>query len=145
MKSKLQVVLLLFSASFIFLLGCRKHDGRAVTIVGTNLASPKPGTLTGTFTASGAFNSSGTAVMVVIPNGEDSIHCTYTMTASDGTFEIAMDCEKPPMMTGDWKITGGTGHYVHLQGSGTLIMKFPPDIPSGALSTETMTGVAWLH
>lgn len=140
---KLKLTLLLFGVSIIFFMGCRKDPGRAVTIVGTNLNSPKPGTLTGTFTATGAFNTSGTAVMVVVPVGLDSIHCTYAMTARNGTFNIAMDCEKPPKMTGVWKVINGTGRYNHLQGNGSLIMMFPPDIPAGAISTETMTGVVW--
>jgi len=145
MKMTFRLLLLIFGVSVITLLGCRKLDGNAIIIKGTNLNSPKPGTLTGTFTANGAFNTSGTSVMVVVPVGEDSIHCTYTMTAPEGTFTMGMDCEKPPGMTGVWKITGGTGHYQGLRGGGPLTMMFPPDVPNGVISEETMTGNVWLH
>jgi hypothetical protein len=145
MKMKLKLMLLLLGVSFIALMGCKKHEGSAITIVGTNLASPKPGTITGTFTATGAFNTSGTSLMIVVPVGTDSIHCTWTATAPEGTFTIGMDCEKPPKMLGVWKVTSGTGRYRHLQGSGSLVMMFPPDVPPGVLTTETMTGVVWLH
>ena len=144
MKIKLKLMLLL-GVSIIFLIGCKKHENRAVTIIGTNLSILKPGTLTGTFTATGAFNSSGTSLMIVVPVGTDSIHCTWTATAPEGTFTIGMDCEKPPKMSGHWKVISGTGHYKHLQGSGSLIMMFPPDVPPGVLTTETMTGVVWLY
>src|SRR5689334_2259396 len=145
MKRQLHLVLLLLGVSFLSIMGCKKHGFSAVTIVGTNLASPKPGELTGTFTATGAFNSSGTADMIVVPVGTDSIHCTYVMTAPEGTFTLSMDCEAPPAMSGHWKVIGGTGAYVGLNGNGPLTMAFPPDVPAGVLSMETMTGVAWFH
>ena len=141
---QLKLMLLLFGVSFITLMGCRKNDHFApITIKGTNLASPKPGTLTGTFTATGAFKTSGTALMIVVPAGTDSIHCDYTMTAPEGTFTLGLDCEKPPKMLGVWKVTGGTGRYKNLQGNGSLVMMFPPDVSPGAISEETMTGVVW--
>jgi hypothetical protein len=120
-------------------------QGGPSTIVGTNLSSPKPGTVLGTFTATGAFKSSGSYVMLVIPVGTDSIHCELELTATNGTFHIAMDCEKPPKMNGAWKITGGTHKYKFLRGGGTLIMMFPPDVPAGVLSIETMTGIVSRH
>lgn len=145
MKMKLKLTLLLFGASFLWMMGCKKHEGVATTIIGTNLEAPKPGTLTGTFTATGGLNTSGTHVMVVEPLGTDSIHCTWTMTAPDGTFIMLQDCEKPPKMSGSWHITGGTGRYVGLRGNGTLTMMFPPDpgVPPGAIGVETNTGVVW--
>ena len=145
MKMTFRLMLILFGFLIINLMGCKKKDGEAIIITGTNTAVKVPGTLTGTFTTSGAFNTSGTAEMVVVPNGDDSIHCTYTMTAAEGAFIMEMDCEKPPAMTGAWTINHGTGYYGGLKGAGTLVMMFPPDIPAGALSTETMTGVVWLH
>ncbi len=147
MKKQLKLMLLLLGGSFIFLMGCKKHEGRSVTIASTNLESPKPGTLTGTFTATGAFNTSGTQEMVVVPLGTDSIHCTLTCTAQEGTFTLELKCEKPPMMNGAWSVIGGTGAYASLRGSGSLIMSFPPDpvVPPGALTVETMTGIVWLH
>jgi hypothetical protein len=146
MKLQSRLLLLLLGASFIALMGCKKHiDVSPIIIKGTNLESPKAGTLTGTFIATGGFNTSGTALMVVEPVGTDSIHCVYTMTAPDGTFILALDCEKPPKMNGVWKVIDGTGHYKHLRGRGSLVMMFPPDVPAEALSEETMTGVIWWH
>ncbi len=135
---------LLFGVSFIILMGCKKHDGAATNITGTNLASPKPGILTGTFTATGGINTAGTHVMVVQPVTADSIHCTWTMTAPEGTFTMIQDCSLSNM-TGRWHITGGSGTYSFLRGSGHLIMLFPPDVPPGALSMEINKGVVWLH
>lgn len=139
-----KLMLILTGISIISLLGCKKHEGRAIIITGSNTTVKVPGTLTGTFTTSGAFNTSGIAEMVVVPNGDDSIHCTYTMTATEGKFVMSMDCEKPPAMNGAWTINHGTGAYGGLKGVGTLVMMFPPDVPDGVLSTETMTGVVWL-
>ena len=120
MKRQLKLMLLLFGMSFIFLMGCKKHDGRPITIASTNLESPKPGTITGTFIATRAFSTSGTQVMDVVPLGTDSIHCALICIAQEGTFNIVMDCEKPPMMSGHWKVTSGTGAYTSLRGSGRL-------------------------
>src|SRR5438552_951530 len=145
MKKQLYLILLLLGVALLSIMGCKKHHISPVTIIGTNTASPKPGELTGTFTATGAFNTSGTADMIVVPVGTDSIHCTYTMTAPDGTFILALDCEKPPMMSGHWQVTGGTGRYEDLRGTGPLTMAFPPDVPAGVLSTETLTGLAWFN
>ena len=145
MKIQLKLILLLFGVSFISFLGCKKdNDGVATTITGTNLNSPKPGTLTGTFTVTGAFKTSGTHVMVVQPVGKDSIHCTWTMTAKEGTFIMIQNCSLTDM-TGSWYILSGTGRYEDMRGKGTLIMMFPPNVPPGVLSTETNTGTVWLH
>jgi hypothetical protein len=147
MKMQLKLMLFLLGGSFMFLMGCKKDEGRATTITGTNLAVLKPGTLTGTFTATGGLNTSGTHVMVIQPVGTDSIHCTWTMTTPEGTFIMLQDCLKPPGMSGRWQIISGTGHYAALRGNGTLTMMFAPDpsVPPGALSIETNTGVVWLH
>ena len=146
MKMQLKLMLLLFGVSFITLMGCRKHDRCEVTIIGTNLAVAKPGTLTGTFTATGALQTSGTHVMVVEPVGADSIYCTWTLTAPKGTIIILQNCSTTTM-TGIWNIISGTGAYTFLKGKGTLTMSFPPDpiVPPGALGVETMPGVIWWH
>jgi hypothetical protein len=144
MKMRLNLMLLLFGISIFTFTGCRKPESHDITIRATNLSALKPGVFTGNFTAVGAINTSGTGLMIVVPVGEDSIHCTYTLTAPDGTFAMAMDCEAPPMMSGAWKITGGTDRYRGLFGGGTLMMMFPPDIPAGEISEETMTGEVWL-
>jgi hypothetical protein len=145
MKMKLKSMLILFGVFMLILLGCTKREGRAVIIKGTSLASPKPGTLTGTFVATGAFNTHGVGEMVVVPVGEDSIHCTYKLTAPEGDIHMVMDCEMPPGMTGVWKITGGTGYYSGMTGRGTLVMMFPPDVAVGVISEETMTGEVWMR
>lgn len=141
----LKLMLLLFGVSFITLTSCKKNDvGVPTTIIGTNLSSPKTGTLTGTFVATGGLNTSGTHVMVVEPVGTDSIHCTWTMTAQQGTFVMLQQCSFTTM-TGAWQIISGTGRYTSLRGRGTLTMMFPPDVPAGVLGIETNTGIVWLH
>jgi hypothetical protein len=79
--------------------------------------------------------------MSVNPVG-DSAHCTQTMTTPQGSFTMHQDCSSTNM-TGRWFITSGTGHYAHLQGKGTLTMKFPPDVPAGVLGIDTLTGIFW--
>jgi hypothetical protein len=145
MKMKLNSMLILLGVFMLVVLGCTKRGGRGIVIKGTSTASPKPGTLTGTFVATGAFNTHGAGEMVVVPVGEDSIHCRYKLTAPEGDFEMVMDCEKPPGMTGVWKIISGTGFYSGMKGHGTLVMMFPPDVPAGVISEETMTGEVWLR
>lgn len=143
---QLKLMLLLFGVSFFTFIGCEKHDNDTITIAATNLESPKPGTLTGTFTATGEFNTSGTHLMLIQPVGTDSIYCTTTFTAPEGTFIMSMHCSFVNN-TGHWNITSGTGHFAVLRGGGSLIMVFPPDpsVPSGALGVETMTGEVHLH
>ncbi len=144
MKIQLRLMLLLIAASFIFLTGCKKHDdGESVTMVVTHLAVLKPIVLSGTFTSTGAFNISGTSLMDVHPVG-DSAHCTQTMITPEGSFTMHQDCSNTNM-TGSWHIISGTGRYAHLQGSGTLTMMFPPNVPTGVLGIDTLTGVVWLH
>ena len=145
MKMKFKSVLLLLAVFLFTLVGCTKREGRAIMIKGTSTASPKPGTLTGTFVATGAFNTHGVGEMVVVPVGEDSIHCTYELTAPEGSFMMVMDCEMPPGMNGVWKIISGTGFYSGMTGKGTLVMMFPPDVPAGVISEETMTGEVWMR
>lgn len=135
-------MLLLFGVSFIILMGCRKRDGLPTTIIGT-YTDQKGLTFTGTFTATGGLATSGSTVMDVVITG-DSLFCTNKLTAPEGTFNMKMNCSFSNN-TGHWKITSGTGHYSVLKGSGSLIMTFPPNVPSGVLNIETMTGVVWLH
>jgi hypothetical protein len=135
-------ILLLFGVYFIILMGCRKRDGLPTTIIGT-YTSQKGLTFTGTFTATAGLTTSGTTVMDVTVAG-DSLFCTNKFLAPEGTFKMKMECSMLNN-TGHWKITGGTGHYGGLRGEGSLIMTFPPDVPSGVLNIETMTGVVWLN
>jgi hypothetical protein len=46
--------------------------------------------------------------------------------------------------TGKWNIVSATGLYRFLRGGGSLLMTFPPDVPTGVLSIETMTGKVFL-
>ena len=140
MKMKFKLLLVVLGMFMLMQLGCTKREGRAIVIKGSITSSPKPGTLIGPFVATGAFNTHGVGEMVVVPNGEDSIHCTYKLTAPEGHFDMIMDCEMPPGMTGVWKITGGSGYYSGMKGHGTLVMMFPPDVPAGVLYEEIMTG-----
>ena len=141
---QLKLTLLLLGVSFIFLMGCKKHDhGEAVTITVTHLAVVKPIVLTGTFISTGEINTSGTSLMDVTPAG-DSAHCTQTMTTPEGSFTMHQDCSGTNM-TGSWYITSGTGHYAHLRGNGTLTMMFPPNVPTGVQGIDTLTGIVWLH
>ena len=142
MKIQLKLILLLLGASFSILVGCKKHDDvKKVTFVVTHLTVLKPIVLTGTFTSSGEFNISGTSLMDVHPEG-DSAHCTQTMTTPEGSFTMHQDCSDTNM-TGSWHIISGTGRYAHLQGSGTLTMMFPPNVPTGVQGIDTLTGIVW--
>ena len=142
MKMQLKLTLILLGVSFIFLLGCNKHeDAEQITIIVTHLVLVKPIVLTGTFTSTGKIHTSGTSLMDVHPVG-DSAHCTQTMTTKEGSFTMHQDCSSTNM-TGSWYIISGTGLYTHLQGNGTLTMMFPPNVPEGDLGIDTLTGIVW--
>jgi hypothetical protein len=142
MKRQLRLALLVLEISFIFLMGCNKQeDHESVTITVTHLTLLKPIYLTGTFISTGLIHTSGTSLMIVNLAG-DSAHCTQAMTTADGTFTMHQDCSNINL-TGRWYITGGTGRYTHLQGRGTLTMMMPPDVPTGVLGIDTMTGLVW--
>lgn len=144
MKLQLKLMLLLLGVSFISFMGCKKNDGdhpHPITITVTHLAVVEPIVLSGTFTATGELNISGTSLMEVHPVG-DSAHCTQTMTTPDGSFTMHQDCSSTNM-SGSWYITSGTGRYEHLQGSGTLTMMMPPNVPPGVLGIDTLTGIVW--
>jgi hypothetical protein len=142
MKMQLKLTLLLLGVSFMFFIGCKKHEGdQAVTITVTHTTFLKPIVLTGTFVSTGEINVSGTSLMDVHPAG-DSAHCTQTMTTPDGSFTMHQDCSSTNM-SGAWYITSGTGRYAHLQGKGTLTMMMPPNVPTGVLGIDTLTGIVW--
>ncbi len=137
MKIQLKLMLLLFGVLFISLMGCKKHHyDDTITMTVTHLAVLKPIILTGIFTTTGEINISGTSLMEVHPDGA-SAHCTQTMTTPQGTFTMHQDCSG---MTGSWYIISGTGRYAHVRGKGTLTMMFPPDVPTGVLGIDTITG-----
>jgi hypothetical protein len=104
----------------------------------THLALVKPIVLTGTFISTGEVNTAGTSLMDVTRAG-DSAHCTQTMTTPEGGFTMHQDCSTMNM-TGSWHIISGTGRYAHAWGNGTLTMKFPPNVPTGVLGIDTITG-----
>lgn len=142
MKMQLKFILLLFGVSFISLMGCKKQNNeKAITIVTTWTTLVKPVVLTGTFTTTGELSISGTGIMDAQLAG-DSAHCTETLTTKDGSFTMHQDCSNMNM-TGAWYITSGTGRYAHLQGKGTLTMKFPPNVPDGVQGIDTLTGEVW--
>ena len=140
MKRQLKLIVLLFGVSFIFFMGCKKHDGLPITNIGTYTSQEEDGTLVGTFVATGGLTASGTAFMDVTPVGVDSIFCINKHIASGGTFTVRMKCSLTTM-TGGWRVIEGIGVYSLLRGNGTLVMTFPP----GLLGIETMTGTVWLH
>jgi len=142
MKIKLQLMLLLFGATFISFMGCKKQDHeKTIKIVVTHTTFVQPIVLTGTFVATGDLTISGMSLMDVHPEG-DSAHCTQTMTTKDGSFTMHQDCSTMNM-TGAWYITSGTGRYANLKGKGTLSMMMPPNVPNGILGIDTLTGEVW--
>jgi hypothetical protein len=78
----------------------------------------------GTVTATGALEFTGTNFMVVRSSGKSragAIHCTNSVVTPEGTFTILMDCQFTTV-TGQWRITNGTGAYANLKGNGSLVM-----------------------
>jgi hypothetical protein len=78
----------------------------------------------GTFTATGAINTSGTAEFDYNPNQNFiTAHNVITLTASEGTITIHDECEFAvdkafPFGRGNYQIVGGTGAYANLAGNG---------------------------
>jgi hypothetical protein len=87
-------------------------------------------TYTGTVTAEGAINNSGTNIMYTQLLGM-ALHCTIIMTFPDGTLTIRMNCNMKTF-NGRWKILEGTGAYANTEGEGSLVM--PNDVD------EVLTG-----
>ena len=79
----------------------------------------------GTFTISGAFETSGTVTMEVDfnPNGTRA-HCLYTFDDGNGTIIIREECvfATPSQGQGRWEIVSGTGAYANLRGNGSALM-----------------------
>jgi hypothetical protein len=94
----------------------------------------------GTFVATGALSSSGTAEFDYNPNNNFiTAHNVITLTAPDGTITIHDECEFAvdkafPFGRGSYQIVGGTGAYATLKGNGAEA--FPSateDILSGTI------------
>ena len=133
-------LLLLLAASFILLAGFKTNNPASppkgpVTIDAVFDFSTFPDVL-GTFTASGALNTSGSAEMIVGPNTNGvRAHCVVTLTDPNGTITIHQQCQfstDPPK--GRWEVVAGTGAYANLKGNGSLLM--PPN-------TELMDGTIY--
>jgi len=155
-------MLLLIAASFIIFSGCKKNDNLVspsakssvdnYSALGSSesFKSGKPtetniefiytgqnpdGTLTGTFSAHGGLEASGTTTMAVNQFGNVA-HCSQTLVASGGgTITILSNCQFSTN-TGTWRIVSGTGAYADLKGNGKLLMTFP----SGVFVVESYSG-----
>jgi hypothetical protein len=161
MKLRSKLMLLLAGAALITTSSCNKSDGLvsaqsskvnatttsdaakkgAVTIIAVYDFSTFP-SVSGTFTATGALQLSGTTTMDIGPNKNGMIaHCVVVLTPDDGsgTITIRQECEfaiAPPYPEnkGQWQVVSGTGAYSNLKGNGSLTM--PPN-------TESMTGTIY--
>ena len=100
-------------------------------------------TFTGPFTISGAFEASGTAIMVAQLNTNAMVyHCIWTLTADNGgTFILHEYCQMGSTpVKGRWEIVSGTGIYANLRGNGSSLM---PDVGNPDISQENLTGVIY--
>jgi hypothetical protein len=104
-----------------------------VTITGVYTGGALPN-VTGTFTASGALEISGTSTMTV-DRFANVGHCSQTLEGPDGSITILSNCQFSTM-NGSWRIVSGTGAYENLQGNGRLVMTFP----AGSIVVETFIG-----
>ena len=97
-------------------------------------------TFTGPFTISGAFEASGTAIMVAHLNANAmTYHCIWTLTDSHGTFTLRENCEVATNpFKGQWQIVSGTGIYANLRGNGSSLM---PNVGDPSVFEEHVTGV----
>ena len=95
---------------------------------------------TGPFTISGAFEASGTAIMVAHLNANAmTYHCIWTLTDSHGTFTLRENCEMATNpVKGQWQIISGTGDYANLKGNGSSLM---PNVGDPSVFEEDLTGV----
>ena len=106
------------------------HNRTAITItapftdIGTYPIFP------GTFTISGAFETSGGAIMDAAFNVNfRRAHCIITLTDENGTIIIHEECQFASIPhKGRWEIVGGTGAYVNLHGNGSLTMSGPNEL-----------------
>jgi hypothetical protein len=99
-------------------------------------------TFTGPFTISGAFEASGTAIMVAHLNHNAMVyHCIWTLSDANGTFTLHEQCEMGSTpVKGRWEIVSGTGIYANLRGNGSALM---PNVGDPAIYQENLTGVIY--
>ena len=84
----------------------------------------------GTFTISGAFETSGEATMDASFNDNFiRAHCVLTFTDNFGTIVIHEQCQFGSIPhKGRWEIVSGTGAYANLQGNGSNTMSGPREL-----------------
>ena len=112
-----------------------------VTIHSTVIIGP----FTGTWSASGGINDSGTLVEPsVLPTGQAELHIVRDVTGSLGTFTlrieskaVAVEPDGSVVFTGHWVVISGTGAYANLAGEGTR--NAVANHNTGVV-TETLTG-----
>jgi hypothetical protein len=109
-----------------------------VTIQGTVILGP----FTGTWSASGGINDSGTLTEptdFLVDHGQ--VHIVRVMTGSMGTITLVIDLSLTAgpdgtiVGTGPWAVIAGTGAYPELRGHGT-----DRGVVAKGVVTETLTG-----
>jgi hypothetical protein len=114
-----------------------------VTIQDTVIIGP----FTGTWSASGGINDSGTLVQPtdfragVGAGGFGQVHLVRVMTGSKGTItlvednSLTLEPDGTIVGTGQWAVIAGTGAYAQLHGQGTAV-----GVVVKGVVTETVTG-----
>jgi hypothetical protein len=110
-----------------------------VTIHSTVIVGP----FTGTWSASGGINDSGTLAETTVNFvGNGQLHIVRDVTGSQGTFTLRIDSTAVAVepngnvdFTGHWVVIAGTGAYADLHGQGTRTA-----VADHGVVTETLTG-----
>lgn len=134
MRMQLKSMLFLVGVSFLLFAGFKNPNVRSinaelkgqpteVNIEFVYTGVNADGDVTGTYTAHGGIESSGTSEMTV-HRYANVAHCSQTLEAAEGTITILSNCQFSTM-TGAWRVVSGTGAYSDLQGNGKLLMTFP--------------------
>jgi len=144
---QLRSMLLLLGVSFFIFAGFKSSDQRSAKAIQSNdQPTPvwielvytgvlSPGTLTGTFTAHGALETSGTVEMTV-HRYANVAHCSQTLEDENGTITVLTNCQFSTM-DGTWRVVSGTGAYWDLEGNGKLHMTSPGGV---VLAEESWSG-----
>jgi hypothetical protein len=101
-------------------------------------------TFTGTWTASGGINDSGTLVEPRVNFvANQQLHIVRDVTGALGTFTLGLQSTATPRLpdgsrdfTGQWVVITGTGAYANLHGVGTRVAV----ADKNGIVTETLTG-----
>jgi hypothetical protein len=110
-----------------------------VTIQSTIIVGP----FTGTWSAAGGINDSGTAVEPTVDLvGNGQLHIVRDVTGSQGTFTLRLDStlvavepDGSHVFSGQWVVIAGTGAYADLHGQGIRSA-----VVTNGVVTETLTG-----